>query len=115
MLQQHTDEWHVGEQSIDLRMSRRVFAAVQKYVPECHVLIADVEAHVQMAEAQMFPARVQEEEQWAQAVLEDLLKTKVTGLPMDLYDQYSGHTKWHFKQPLVSHPQTLSCVTVYSI
>lgn len=78
MLQEHTDEWHIGEQSIDLRMSRRTFAAVQKYVPECHILIEDVEAHVQMAEARMFPARVQEEELWAQSVLEDLLKTKVT-------------------------------------
>lgn len=78
MLQQHSDEWHIGEQSIDLRMSQRTYAAVQKYVPECHLLIADVEAHVQMAEARMFPARVQEEEQWAQAVLEDLLKTKVS-------------------------------------
>lgn len=76
LLQQNTDKWHVGEQSIDLRMPRETFAAIQKFVPECYVLIEDVEAHVQTAETQMFPARVQEEEAWAKTVLEDLLKTK---------------------------------------
>lgn len=76
LLQQNTDEWHVGDQSIDLRMSRRMFAGAQKYVPECHVLIDNVEAHVRAAEAQMFPAKIQEEELWAHAVLEDVLKTK---------------------------------------
>ena len=78
LLQKNTDLWHVGEQSIDLRMSRRTFAAVQNYVPECYVLIENVEAHVQMAEAQMFPAKMQEEETWAQQVLQDVLKTKVS-------------------------------------
>lgn len=86
LLQQNTDKWHVGEQSIDLRMPRETFAAIQKFVPECYVLIEDVEAHVQTAEAQMFPARVQEEEAWAKTVLEDLLKTKVEkeGLSLEI-------------------------------
>ena len=66
LLSENSDKWHVGEQSIDLRMSRRTFAAVQKYVPECFVLIQNVEAHVQMAEAQMFPVRRQQKEAWAQ-------------------------------------------------
>ena len=77
LLQQNTDTWHVGEQTIDLRMTRRSFAAVQKYVPECHILINDVESHMRMAEEQMFPARLQKEESWAHAVLQDVLKTKV--------------------------------------
>ena len=77
LLQQNTDEWNIGDQTIDLRMSRRTFAAVQKYVPECYVLIEDVESHVQRAEARMFPARVQEQEIWAHTVLENVLKTKV--------------------------------------
>ena len=77
LLQQNTDEWHVGEDTIDLRMPRAIFIAVQEYVPECHIIIEDVEAHVQMAESQMFPARIQEEELWAQKVLESILKTKV--------------------------------------
>lgn len=76
LLQQNTDTWHVGEQTIDLRMTRRSFAAVQKYVPECHILINDVESHMRMAEEQMFPARLQKEESWAHAVLQDVLKTK---------------------------------------
>ena len=58
-------------------MSRRTFARVQQYVPECRVLIDNVEEHVQQAEAQMFPARLQEEEVWAQSVLESVLNTKV--------------------------------------
>ena len=58
-------------------MPRQTFARVQKYVPECHVLIDNVEEHIHQAEAQMFPARLQEEEVWAQSVLEDVLKTKV--------------------------------------
>jgi hypothetical protein len=57
-------------------LPRETFARVQKYVPECRVLIADVEAYVQEAEAQMFPARIQEEEAWAKSVLENVLKTK---------------------------------------
>ena len=77
LLQQHTDLWHIGQTTVDLRMTRRMFAKVQKYVPECYVLIEDVEAYVQMAESQMFPARVQEQEVWAQSVLESVLKTKV--------------------------------------
>ena len=77
LLQQNTDEWNIGDQTIDLRMSRRTFAAVQKYVPECYVLIEDVESHVQRAEARMFRARVQEQEIWAHTVLENVLKTKV--------------------------------------
>ena len=78
LLSENSDKWHVGEQSIDLRMSRRTFAAVQKYVPECFVLVQNVEAHVQMAEAQMFPVRRHQEEAWAQEVLGNVLKTKVS-------------------------------------
>ena len=77
LLKQNTDLWHVGQDTVDLRMSRRTFARVQQYVPECRVLIDNVEEHVQQAEAQMFPARLQEEEVWAQSVLESVLNTKV--------------------------------------
>jgi murein tripeptide amidase MpaA len=78
LLQQNTDLWHVGQDTVDLRMSRRTFARVQQYVPECRVLIDNVEEHVQQAEAQMFPARLQEEEAWAQSVLESVLNTKAS-------------------------------------
>ena len=77
LLHDNTDEWNIGQDTIDLRMSRKTFARVQKYVPECSVLIDNVEDHVREAEAQMFPARLQEEESWAQSVLESVLKTKV--------------------------------------
>lgn len=77
LLQQHTDVWHIGQATIDLRMTRKMFTKIQKFIPECYVVIEDVEAYVQAAEAQMFPARVQEQEVWAQSVLESVLKTKV--------------------------------------
>ena len=77
LLHDSTDEWNVGEDTVDLRMPRKTFARVQKYVPECQVLIENVEEHIRKAEAQMFPARLQEEEAWAKMVLENVLKTKV--------------------------------------
>ena len=77
LLQQNTDLWHVGQDTVDLRMARRTFARVQQYIPECRVLIDNVEEHIQQAEAEMFPARLQEEEVWAQSVLESVLNTKV--------------------------------------
>ena len=58
-------------------MSRKMFARVQGYVPECSIHIDNVEEHIKEAEAQMFPARLQEEEVWAQSVLESVLNTKV--------------------------------------
>ncbi|CAI8008907.1 hypothetical protein GBAR_LOCUS6056 [Geodia barretti] len=78
LLQQNTDLWHVGQDTVDLRMARRTFARVQQYIPECRVLIDNVEEHIQQAEAEMFPARLQEEEVWAQSVLESVLNTKAS-------------------------------------
>ena len=77
LLSKNSDQWHVGENSIDLRMSQKIFATVQHFVPECSVVVQDLEAHVQAAEAQMFPRRRVEEEAWAQEVLGNILKSKV--------------------------------------
>ena len=96
-MQENADVWNVREQSIDLRLGRSTFAAVQKYVPECHVLIQNVEAHVQMAEAQMFPAKLQEEEMWSQEVLNNVLKTKV-------------HVHVHLHCTCLIHWTTLICL-----
>ena len=46
---------------------------MQSYFPECWVLIEDLEAHVQEAENQMFPARMAEEDVWVQQILEELI------------------------------------------
>lgn len=70
MLRDHSDVWHVGKESIDMRISRKAFARVQGYFPECAVIVEDLEAHVQAAEARMFPQKKAEQEAWLQAVVQ---------------------------------------------
>lgn len=73
MLQEHSDVWHVGKESVDMRISRKAFAHVQSYFPECTVMIDDLEAHVQAAEANMFPQKKAEQEAWLQTVVRAIL------------------------------------------
>lgn len=61
-----------------MRISRKAFARVQSYFPECTVIIDDVEAHVQVAEARMFPQQKVEQEAWLQEVVRAVLP-KVSG------------------------------------
>lgn len=69
ILAAHTDVWHAGQETIDLRMDKRLFARVQKYFPDCHIVVANVEEFVQRAEAQMFPQKMAEEQVWEDEVL----------------------------------------------
>lgn len=73
VLRDHTDVWHIGKESIDMRVSRNAFARVQTYFPECTVIIEDLEAHVQAAETMMFPQKKAEQEAWLQEVVKALL------------------------------------------
>ena len=56
-----------------MRVSRKTFARVQEYFPECTVIIEDLEAHVQAAEALMFPQKKAEQEAWLQAVVQAVM------------------------------------------
>lgn len=73
VLQDHTDVWHIGKESIDMRIHKNAFAHVQRFFPECSVIIEDVEAHVQAAEQKMFPKKKVEQEAWLQAVVQAML------------------------------------------
>lgn len=54
MSQSAVDIWRVGaEGTVDMRMSRSIAAVVLHYIPECYLLIDNVEAHVQGAEQQL--------------------------------------------------------------
>ncbi len=73
VLQAHSDIWHVGKDTIDLRLNKRVFARVQKFFPECRVIVANVESFVQQAEMQMFPVRMADEQAWVEEVMAETM------------------------------------------
>lgn len=56
-----------------MRIHKNAFAHVQRFFPECSVIIEDVEAHVQAAEQKMFPKKKVEQEAWLQAVVQAML------------------------------------------
>ncbi|XP_064391731.1 carboxypeptidase O-like isoform X2 [Halichondria panicea] len=70
-LQAHSDVWHVGKDTIDVRLSKKTFARVQNYFPKCHIVVANVESFVQQAEVQMF--RMAEEQAWVQEVMAETI------------------------------------------
>ncbi len=51
---------------------------MKSYFPECWVVIRNVEEHVRLAEAAMFPARKDQEESWVQEVMEEVEPGKVS-------------------------------------
>ncbi len=61
--------WHVGHETVDLRVDKRLFARVQRYFPECHIVVSNVETFVQEAEAQMFPQEMAKEQAWEEEVI----------------------------------------------
>lgn len=73
ILRDHSDVWHTGKESIDVRIARKTFARVQEYFPECSIMVEDLEAHVQAAEARMFPQKKAEQEAWLQAVVQSVI------------------------------------------
>ena len=79
VLQQHSDVWHTGKESIDMRIKGSAYARVQDYFPECSIVVEDLEAHVQAAESQMFPQKKEEQNAWLQSVVEAVLP-QVRGL-----------------------------------
>ncbi len=50
-----------------------MFARVQDYFSECHIVVANVESFVQQAEVQMFPTRMAEEQAWVQEVMAETI------------------------------------------
>ena len=58
---------------MDLRIARKTFARVQSYFPHCNVIVQDLEATVQEAEAQMFPKRTREQDAWMKTVIQSVL------------------------------------------
>ena len=57
VLMAHSDVWNLGKDSVDLRMKAKSFSQVQHFFPECFVIVANLEAHVQEAENLMFSTR----------------------------------------------------------
>ena len=71
VLMSHSDVWSHGKDSVDLRIKANAFSRVQRYFPECTVLVSNLEAHVQEAENLMFPMKKAEEEAWLEAVAQE--------------------------------------------
>lgn len=67
----HSDVWNLGKDSVDLRIKSNAFSRVQRYFPDCTVLVANLEAHVQEAENLMFPMKKAQEEAWIAAVAQE--------------------------------------------
>ena len=77
ILEKYSDVWNREGESIDLRVKAQTFYSLRRFFPECSVVINNLEDHVQMAEATMFPAKKAEEEAWIQDVLDEVLPSKV--------------------------------------
>ena len=67
----HADVWNLGKDNVDLRIKASAFSRVQRYFPECTVLVSNLEAHVQEAEMLMFPMKKADEEAWMAAVAQE--------------------------------------------
>lgn len=67
----HSDVWNLGKDSVDLRIRANSFSRVQHFFPECTVRVSNLEAHVQEAEALMFPMKKADEEAWINAVAQE--------------------------------------------
>ena len=73
MLIKHADVLHMGQESVDLRLNKQTFTSVQRYFPECEIVVEDFEVYMQEAERLMFPQQRVEEEAWIQAVVEEMV------------------------------------------
>jgi len=73
VLIKHADVLHLGQESVDLRLNKETFTSVQRYFPECEVIVDNFEAYMQEAERQMFPQQRTEEEAWMQAVVQEMV------------------------------------------
>ena len=72
MAYEGVDVWRIDPNGqVDMRMSRQLMNVVQQYVSGCHLLIHNVEAHVQEAESDMLSAG-QKLDAWEQALLQEL-------------------------------------------
>ena len=80
VLMSHSDVWRLGRDSVDLRIKSSAFSRVQRFFPECNVVVSNLEAHVQEAEALMFPMRKADEEAWMAAVAQEAFP-KVRNIP----------------------------------
>lgn len=74
VLMKHSDVLHIGQENVELRIKRHNYMSVQRYFPECDVVIKDFEAHMQEAEAEMFPQQREDEEVWMQAVIDQVVR-----------------------------------------
>lgn len=72
-LQAFSDVWHYGKESVDVRLKKSAFARVQKYFPECSIIVDNLEVHVQAAEVKMFPRKKTEQNAWMRTVVQSVL------------------------------------------
>ncbi|KAL5478077.1 hypothetical protein EMCRGX_G024955 [Ephydatia muelleri] len=73
VLRKHADVFHVGaDQSIDLRLSGKSFEAVERYFPECKVVIEDLEEHVRASEERMVSSK-EKLRAWAKQVMVEMV------------------------------------------
>ena len=96
----HSDVWKLGKDSVDLRIKASAFSRVQRFFPECNVVVSDLEAHVQEAEALMFPMRKADEEAWMAAVAQEAFpKVRLilirTQLLLHVLEMKSNHDNDH--------------------
>ena len=83
----HADVWNLGKDSVDLRIKASAFSRVQRYFPECTVLVSNLEAHVQEAEMLMFPMKKADEEAWMTAVAQEAFPKVNMNPTFDMCDQ----------------------------
>ena len=56
-----------------MRLKYHAFLRVQKYFPECSILVEDLEASVQAAEEKMLPRKKEEQDAWMRTVVQSVL------------------------------------------
>ena len=56
-----------------MRLRASSFSAVSQFFPECEVIISDLEAAMEEAETQMLPEGKGKQEEWMNAVIQEML------------------------------------------
>ena len=85
--QQGADIWKIdAEGSVDLRMSRDLYTSLSKKIPDCHLLVDNVEDLVQEAEQAMFSPKAN--------IWEELLTEEVDD---EMASSYYGIARTNFQ------------------
>ena len=125
VLRKHADVFHVGaDQSIDLRLSQKSFESVERYFPECKVVIEDLEEHVRTSEERMVSSK-EKLRAWAQQVMEEMVSEQGVGNHKEAlsrletkllkdtwfedYHDYSAIVQW-YKEKAAEYPNLVTFV-----